>query len=936
MPTDIPTAEPSEERSEPSVAKGLLLGTGVTLVALALSALLHPYLDTHAALPPVVAVLIAVWYGGLAGGLTATALSVVGLHLIFLDKGRDTAVVTLADLLQGLFFTAIAVAASVAGNSLRRMRRRLALRHREVEDLHLAVRATRAAQETEAQRFRLLADEVKDYGVCMLDAEGRVTTWSPGAERLLGWREDEILGRGLETLYPSPAPEEDEDGEDGEDGVARQLLRRARRHGRAESEGWSVRRDGSRFPSRTSVSALRDPDGRLVGFAKVLRDTTPPAPAAGEPAGSPAASVDVAEVLESITDAFFTLDREWRFAFLNAQAEQMLQRPRGELLGRVVWKEFPDATGSNFQREYEQAMATGRTRTFTEFYAPLGAWFEVRAYPSAAGLSVYFTDITARRAAEQALAAREAEYRFIAEAIPQLLFIATTEGRLTYVNRQWQEYTGIVLDQAGMDAAAVNRRVVHPEDLERVTAEYHEALATGQPAAIELRLRRADGSYHWFLSRLTPIPDHEGRIVEWLGSSTDVDEQKQAAEALRHTQKLESVGLLAGGVAHDFNNLLTGIMGNTSLALRALPAEVRSGVGPLLDEVIAASERAAELTKQLLAYAGKGRFVIEPVDLGRLVPDIAGLVRASVPRLVEVEFDLAPGLAPVQADASQLQQLVMNLVLNGAEAIGEEAGRVRVTTRPARLAAADLERLRDFALAPGDYVELAVADTGAGMDEATQARMFDPFFTTKFLGRGLGLSATLGIVRGHRGAIAVESAPGRGTTVRVWLPAMRAAAPATAVAGSQPPTGAVRGPTPGAGGRTVLIVDDEVEVRRFMRAALESFGHAVLEAVDGRDGVARLAEHAAGVDLVVLDMVMPVMGGEEAIVAMRRVRPGVPVIVTSGYGDVEAMRRFTGLGADEFLQKPFTADTLEAKVRSALDTAVSGGRRAVPESRAAR
>jgi two-component system sensor kinase FixL len=239
MPTDNSSAEPSRERRDPSVAKGLLLGTGVTLVALALSALLHPYLDTHAALPPVAAVLIAVWYGGLAGGLTATTLAVVGLHLIFLDKGRDTATVTLADLLQALFFTAIAVAASVAGNSLRRMDRRLALRHREVEDLHLEVRASQAAHATEAQRFRLLVEEVRDYAVCMLDAEGKVLSWGPGAERLLGWREEEIVGRAIETIDPSGVPG---GGEAAEGGGARELLRRARRHGRAESEGWSLRR----------------------------------------------------------------------------------------------------------------------------------------------------------------------------------------------------------------------------------------------------------------------------------------------------------------------------------------------------------------------------------------------------------------------------------------------------------------------------------------------------------------------------------------------------------------------------------------------------------------------------------------------------------------------------------------------------------------------
>ncbi len=387
------------------------------------------------------------------------------------------------------------------------------------------------------------------------------------------------------------------------------------------------------------------------------------------------------------------------------------------------------------------------------------------------------------------------------------------------------------------------------------------------------------------------------------------EERRKLEDQFQQTQKLESLGVLAGGIAHDFNNLLTSILGYADLASRELSAS--SIAREHIEEVMTGARRAAELTNQMLAYSGKGKFVVEPVNLSDLVGGMSRLLQVSISKRCVLQNRLDPAVPAVEADAQQLRQVVMNLIINAADAIGEADGVIGVTTGAIDCDRAYLSEVYlDDRLPEGRYVFLEVADTGCGMTAETKARIFDPFFTTKFTGRGLGLAAVLGIVRGHKGGIKVYSEPGRGTTFKVLFPAVAAAAVRS---------GARAGLTDGwqAGG-TVLVVDDEEAIRKLAVRMFQAMGFEVLTAADGREGVEVFRRHADRVRLVLLDMTMPHMSGEEAFREMRRVRADMKAVLTSGYNEQTATSQFAGKGLAGFIQKPFGYDALVRVVRAVL------------------
>ncbi len=462
------------------------------------------------------------------------------------------------------------------------------------------------------------------------------------------------------------------------------------------------------------------------------------------------------------------------------------------------------------------------------------------------------------------------------------------------------------------------RDLIHPDDLGSVRAATRNAVMDGVPLELEYRLHTRDGHEKWVLSRGRGRRAEDEPFSFFEGLAIDITAQKLAERErlglerkLLESQKLESLGLLAGGVAHDFNNLLTGILGNANLARLTLPGN--ASVHSHLQAIETASLRAAELCRQMLAYAGKGRFVVEPIDLSALADGLVPLLKISVGHRAELRLELGSGLPAVMADATQLRQIVMNLVLNAADATSGKPGTITISSGTVHADAALLAGCAAGAdCAPDDYVFLEVRDDGVGMTPAVCAKIFDPFFTTKFAGRGLGLAAALGIVRSHRGALQVESTPGVGSTFRLLLPPSvgadaRLAAPSASASANWHRTG------------TALLIDDEQPVREVGAAILASFGLTPRTAADGEAGLAIFRENPAAIDVVVLDLVMPGINGEQTLEALRQVRADVRVLLVSGYAEGELLRRFgPERGRLAFLSKPFTREALADKLRELL------------------
>lgn len=440
-----------------------------------------------------------------------------------------------------------------------------------------------------------------------------------------------------------------------------------------------------------------------------------------------------------------------------------------------------------------------------------------------------------------------------------------------------------------------------------------------QPGFLVFPLETSAKSWGWLVLRPEQpsfTPEQEGLFRDWAVLAGLIlqaaqlrerdEDQKRFASRMLETQKLESLGVLAGGIAHDFNNLLVGVLGYSSLALAELPST--SSVRPHVEQIERAAKRAAELTGQMLTYSGKGRFVAGPLQLNDLVRDISGLLEMSISKKARLELNKDPGLPRIMADAAQIRQVLINLVLNASEALGTGAGLVCVRTGTEPM---DRNRLREFRhgdeLPEGLYVVLEVGDTGSGMDPAVLSRIFDPFFSTKFTGRGLGLPVVEGILRSHGGAIKVDSAPGRGTRFTLLFPPLEK---------SQIPEIPEEKPLPPP--PTILIADDEPLVRNLAERVLLQAGFRVVLAMDGQQAVEIFRARRGEISLVLLDAAMPKLSGEEAFREIRHLEADIPVLLSSGYLESDAAGTLLSEGLTGFLQKPYTADILLEKVRNTL------------------
>ncbi|MDQ5985615.1 MAG: Sensor histidine kinase RcsC [Syntrophus sp. SKADARSKE-3] len=516
-------------------------------------------------------------------------------------------------------------------------------------------------------------------------------------------------------------------------------------------------------------------------------------------------------------------------------------------------------------------------------------------------------DITDRKLAEDALHRSEENYRRSIDDSPLGMRIVTRNGETIYTNHA-------ILDIYEYDS--INDFKTIPVEKRYTADSYAEHLVRK-----EKRRNGEEGPTEYTISIITKnnhiryLHVFRKEILwdgqyQFLVTYNDITNQKRLEEerldmerSLLHAQKLESIGLLTGGIAHDFNNLLMAILGNLELALGDISPV--SKARPFIKNAAQASKRAADLTQQMLAYSGKGHFVTKALNLAELVEENIHIFKAGIPKSVTLNLQLKRDLPVIFADAGQVQQVVMNLITNAAESIIEENGSVTLSTGLAFCSDIDFEHSRITEKPnPGQFAYLEISDTGCGMDEETKKRLFDPFFTTKFTGRGLGMSAVLGIVRGHKGALFVDSEIGRGTTVKVLFPIWerRCFPRRPSNASSRPHHRANHKP---AISDTILVVDDEVAILNLCKARLERLGYRVLMAADGKEAVDIFREHVLDIVCVILDLTMPRMDGLSAFRELRLINPKIKVILSSGYNEEEATKHFIDTGLAGFIQKPY-------------------------------
>jgi len=574
---------------------------------------------------------------------------------------------------------------------------------------------------------------------------------------------------------------------------------------------------------------------------------------------------------------------------------------------------------------YGKVARTGVPERLEAYLDSLKTWLFVSVYsPAPDHFIAIFENINERRNLGRSLEQQQNLLRTVIDSLPDLIFVKDTQGKFVLANKALASAAGTADPQSLVGKSDYD---ISPKEIADLYVANDRIVVDSARSQINTEELSTFGnaSARWILTTKVPLIDQEGAVSGLVGISRDITERRELETNMQQTQKLESLGVLAGGIAHDFNNILTVILGNAEAAALSVPPG--SSARRPLEEIRKASQRAADLCRQMLAYSGKGRFEVRPLDVSDVIDEMLEMLNIGISKKATLHLALARDLPSVEADVAQIRQVVMNLIMNASEAIGDAGGDITVVTAAADCDQSCLETgWAGETRAPGRYVTLEVTDTGSGMDEMTRARMFEPFFTTKFTGRGLGLSAVMGIVRGHKGAIRVSSEPGQGTKFKLLFPASSAA--------PQKLNLPRRESTNMAGHGMILVVDDDEGILVIARSILERLGFTVLTAADGSEALEVYKAHTAEIACVMLDLTMPKMDGEKTFRLMRLANPEVKVLLCSGYSEQQAVRQFVGGGLSGFMQKPYLQETLAQKLGEILGMQVVGGGKYAGKDRA--
>ena len=615
-------------------------------------------------------------------------------------------------------------------------------------------------------------------------------------------------------------------------------------------------------------------------------------------------------LIEAVPEGIWVVDPDGRTIFSNRRMADILGTGFESMAEQSCFAcVFPDDVAAA-QRNFFRTLAGDRRPFDFRLRRVDGSpvWVSVSCMPmcddkgAQVGLLGLFSDISERKQAEAALRESEERFRQMADSAPVLIWLSDTSGRLTFCNKQVMIFTGRTEEQLASEGFL---DLIHPGDAEASGSSTLAGVQGQRAFQIEFRLRRADGEYRSMFTAGTPR-FAGSRYLGHITITVDITELKRKHEHVLAMHKLESLGVLAGGVAHDFNNLLGGILASTEL-LMADRTEGAPFDEEVLQRIRTAAIRGGEIVRQLMVFSGEEGQALEPVDLSRLISEMLQLLNVSISKRAVLKVNLSEQLPTVRANAAELRQVVLNLVTNASDALGDDEGVISVSVSRVRSG----PDYRAPNLSHGDYVRLEVSDTGCGMTEEIQSRIFDPFFTSKFAGRGLGLAAVRGVIRSHGGTVNVVSAPGQGSSFEILLPC------------SGEPAGDWRDATAASTGvettnfaGTILVVEDEDTLRLAVSKMLRKNGFTVLEAADGETGVDLLRASTREIDVALLDLTLPGMSSREVLNDLRRVHPKVKVIVTSAYNHDLAQTTIGGQHPWHYIRKPYQLSQLTSLLES--------------------